>query len=74
MIDISMARRRCTASRRRVQKFGLEINLEQIPCWENVAAMAAVASGEEFELLCTMPPTFGDAQPYRHSVHKPVCS
>jgi thiamine monophosphate kinase len=22
--------------------------------------MAAVASGEEFELLCTMPPTFGD--------------
>ena len=23
--------------------------------------MAAVASGEEFELLCIMPPTFGDA-------------
>ncbi|OLC09227.1 MAG: thiamine-phosphate kinase [Acidobacteria bacterium 13_1_40CM_3_65_5] len=40
---------------------GIEINLEQIPCWEDVAAMAAVASGEEFELLCTMPPTFGDA-------------
>jgi thiamine-monophosphate kinase len=40
---------------------GIEINLEQIPRWEDVDAMAAVASGEEFELLCTMPPTFGDA-------------
>jgi len=40
---------------------GIEINLEAIPCWEDVAALAAVASGEEFELLCTMPPTFGDA-------------
>jgi len=40
---------------------GIEINLEQIPCWEDIAALAAAASGEEFELLCTMPPTFGDA-------------
>lgn len=40
---------------------GIEINLERIPCWENVEAMAAVASGEEFELLLTMPPTFGDS-------------
>jgi thiamine-monophosphate kinase len=40
---------------------GIEINLERIPCWEDVDAMAAVASGEEFELLLTMPPAFGDA-------------
>jgi thiamine-monophosphate kinase len=40
---------------------GIEIKLEQIPCWESVAAMAALASGEEFELLFTMPPVFGDA-------------
>jgi thiamine-monophosphate kinase len=40
---------------------GIEINLEQIPCWENVEAMAAAASGEEFELLLTLPPAFGDA-------------
>ncbi|HET9386839.1 MAG TPA: AIR synthase-related protein, partial [Gemmatimonadales bacterium] len=40
---------------------GIEINLERIPCWEGVEAMAAVASGEEFELLMTMPPAFGDA-------------
>jgi thiamine-monophosphate kinase len=41
-------------------EIGLEINLERVPCWEGVDAMAAVASGEEFELLLTMPPTFGD--------------
>jgi len=40
---------------------GLEINLERIPCWEGVEAMAAIASGEEFELLLTMPPSFSDA-------------
>jgi thiamine-monophosphate kinase len=40
---------------------GIEINLERIPCWEGVEAMAAAASGEEFELLLTMPPAFGDA-------------
>ncbi|HWC73325.1 MAG TPA: thiamine-phosphate kinase [Gemmatimonadales bacterium] len=40
---------------------GIEINLERIPCWEGVEAMAAIASGEEFELLVTMPPAFGDA-------------
>jgi thiamine-monophosphate kinase len=40
---------------------GIEVYLENIPCWEDVEAMAAIASGEEFELLCTMPPTFGDA-------------
>ena len=39
---------------------GIEIHLERIPCWEGVEATAAVASGEEFELLCTMPPTFGE--------------
>ena len=40
---------------------GIEINLERIPCWENVDAMMAASSGEEFELLLTMPPAFGDA-------------
>jgi len=40
---------------------GIEINLERIPLWEGVDAMAAAASGEEFELLLTMPPAFGDS-------------
>ena len=40
---------------------GIEINLEQLPLWEGVDALAAAASGEEFELLLTMPPHFSDA-------------
>jgi thiamine-monophosphate kinase len=37
---------------------GLEIPLERLPCWEGVAPLAAAASGEEFELLVTLPATF----------------
>ncbi len=37
---------------------GLEIALEQLPCWEGVAPLAAAASGEEFELLVTLPASF----------------
>lgn len=39
---------------------GVEIDLDHIPCWEGVEALAAAASGEEFELLLTMPPTFSE--------------
>jgi thiamine-monophosphate kinase len=61
MIDVSDGLAADAQHLAAASEVGLEINLEQIPCWENVAAMAAVASGEEFELLCTMPPMFGDA-------------
>ena len=37
---------------------GLAIALEQLPCWDGVAPIAAAASGEEFELLVTLPPAF----------------
>ena len=37
---------------------GLEIKLERLPCWEGVAPLAAAASGEEFELLVTLPASF----------------
>jgi len=37
---------------------GLEINLGRLPCWEGVAPLAAAASGEEFELLVTLPASF----------------
>ena len=37
---------------------GLEIALEGLPCWEGVAPLAAAASGEEFELLVTLPASF----------------
>jgi len=61
MIDISDGLAADAKHLAAASEVGLEINLEAVPCWENVEAMAAVASGEEFELLCTMPPTFGDA-------------
>jgi len=37
---------------------GLEIALERLPCWDGVAPLAAAASGEEFELLVTLPAAF----------------
>src|SRR5207245_3679323 len=40
---------------------GIEIALEQVPCWPGVASLAAVGSGGEDELLVAMPRSFGDA-------------
>ena len=60
MIDISDGLAADAQHLSAASEVGIEINLEQIPRWEGVEALAAAASGEEFELLLTMPPAFGD--------------
>jgi thiamine-monophosphate kinase len=61
MIDISDGLASDAQHLSAASEVGLEIHLERIPCWEGVDAMAALASGEEFELLLTMPPAFSDS-------------
>src|SRR3989442_2158407 len=40
---------------------GVAIELERVPCWPGVTPLAAVRSGEEYELLVAMPRRFGNA-------------
>jgi thiamine-monophosphate kinase len=61
MIDISDGLAADVQHLAAASEIGIEIALEKIPTWEGVDAMSAIASGEEFELLATMPPTFTDA-------------
>jgi len=41
---------------------GVAIELERIPCWPGVTPLAAVRSGEEYELLVAMPRRFGPTE------------
>jgi len=40
---------------------GVSVELERVPCWPGVTPLAAVRSGEEYELLVAMPRRFGTA-------------
>lgn len=40
----------------------LEIALERVPCWIGVQPLLAARSGEEYELLVTLPAAFGESQ------------
>jgi thiamine-monophosphate kinase len=41
---------------------GVEILLERVPCFLGADPLVAIASGEEYELLAAMPPSFGTPQ------------
>jgi thiamine-monophosphate kinase len=40
----------------------VEIALERVPCWMGVQPLLAARSGEEYELLVTLPAAFGEGQ------------
>jgi len=50
----------------------LDIELERIPCWPGVTPRAAVASGEEFELLVALPPSFDAARGFHRATGLPL--
>src|SRR3989442_922980 len=50
----------------------LDIELERIPCWPGVAPRAAVASGEEFELLVALPRSFDAARGFQRATGLPL--
>jgi thiamine-monophosphate kinase len=61
MIDISDGLAQDAGQLAAASAVAVEIRLEQVPRWPGVTPLAAAASGEEFELLVTLPATFDDA-------------
>ncbi len=53
---------------------GVAIELERVPCWPGVTPLAAVRSGEEYELLVAMPRRFGprDVRAFRRATGLPL--
>ncbi|MGH7567811.1 MAG: thiamine-phosphate kinase [Gemmatimonadales bacterium] len=62
MIDISDGLAADARHLAAASEVAVELALERVPCWPGVAPLPATASGEEYELLVALPPSFGDQQ------------
>jgi thiamine-monophosphate kinase len=58
MIDISDGLAGDAAHLAAASNLALDLSLERIPCWPGVEPLAAVGSGEEYELLVALPGEF----------------
>ncbi len=65
MIDISDGLGGDAAHLAAASGIGFEIALERVPSWPGVEPLLAATSGEEYELLVTLPPAFGEAEAHR---------
>lgn len=62
MIDLSDGLSSDAGHLAAASRLGIELALERIPCWLGAESLVAAASGEEYELLVTLPSRFGDKQ------------
>jgi thiamine-monophosphate kinase len=61
MLDISDGLAQDAGQLAAASGVAVEVRLEQVPCWLGVSPLFAAASGEEFELLVTLPAGFDQA-------------
>jgi len=72
MIDISDGLAQDAGQLAAASGVAVAIQLEKLPCWPGVTAVAAAASGEEFELLVTLPAEFKDAATFVKATGLPL--
>ncbi len=72
MIDISDGLAQDAGQLAAASGVAVAIQLEKVPCWPGVMAVAAAASGEEFELLVTLPAEFKDAATFVRATGLPL--
>lgn len=72
MIDISDGLAQDAGHIAAASGVAIEIQLEKLPCWPGVTSVAAAASGEEFELLVTLPAEFKDAATFVKATGLPL--
>jgi thiamine-monophosphate kinase len=72
MIDISDGLAQDAGQLAAASGVSISLRLEDLPCWPGVAPLAAAASGEEFELLVTLPPEFKNAAQFAKATGLPL--